>query len=89
MIRLGCSKLKSDIHFNLFVEDDPLCTRDKVVEDADHYFFICPKYHDHRHVLLNYVSQITETRLSYFLKGNYELSGNENVKLFNYVQTFM
>ena len=62
-IRLGCSKLKSDLHFNLFVEDDPFCTCDRVIEDAYHYFFICPNYNDQRLVLLNYVSQITEPRL--------------------------
>ena len=37
-IRLGCSKLKSSLHFNLFVEDDPFCTCDRVIEDAYHYF---------------------------------------------------
>ena len=42
-----------------------------------------------RLVLLNVVSQITEPMLSYLLQGNYELSVNDNVKLFNYVQTFM
>ena len=85
MIRLGCSNLKSDIHFNLFVEDDPLCTSKMSVI----ILFICPKYNDHRQVLLNSESQITEPRSSYFLKGNYELSVNENVKLFNFVQMFM
>ena len=54
-----------------------------------HYFFICPNYGDQRLVLLNYVSQITEPRLSYLLRGNYELSVNDNDKLFNHVQTFM
>ena len=88
-IRLGCSKLKSDLHFNLFVEDDPFCTYDRVIEDAYHYFFICPNYNDQRLVLLNAVSQITEPRLSYLLRGNYELSVNDNDKLFNHVQTFI
>ena len=59
-IRLDCSKLKSDLHFNLFVEDDPFCTCDRVIEDAYHYFFICPNYNDQRLVLLISVSQITE-----------------------------
>ena len=88
-IRLGCSKLKSDLHFNLFVEDDPFCTCDRVIEDAYHYFFICPNYTDQRLVLLNSVSQITEPRLSYLLRGNYELSVNDNDKLFKHVQTFI
>ena len=79
--RLGCSKP----NFNLFVEDDPFCTSKMRII----IFFICPKYNNHRQVLLNSESQITEPRSSYFLKGNYELSVNENVKLFNYVQTFM
>ena len=88
-IRLGCSKLKSDLHFNLFVEDDPFCTCNRVIEDAYHYFVICPNYNDQRLVLLNSVSQITEPRLSYLLRGNNELSVNENDKLFKHVQTFI
>ena len=38
---------------------------------------------------LNSVSQITEPRLSYLLRGNYELSVNDNDKLFNHIQTFI
>ena len=86
-IRLGCSKLKSNLPFNLFVEDDPFCTCDRVIEDAYHYLFICPNYNDQKLVLLNYVSQITEPMLSYLLPDNYELSVND--KLFNHVQTFI
>ena len=40
-------------------------------------------------MLLNSVPQITETRVSYLLRGNYELSVNDNDKLFNHVQTFI
>ena len=76
-IQLDCSKLKSDLHFNL------------VIEDAYNYLFICPNYNDQRLVLLNYVSQITEPMLSYLLRGNYELSVNDNDKLFKHVQTFI
>ena len=73
------------------MEDDPFCTCDRVIEDAYHYFFICPNYNDQRLVLLNAVSQITEPMLSYLLRGtcNYELSVNDNDKLFNHVQTFI
>ena len=89
-IRLGCSKLKSDLHFNLFCgRYDHFYTCDRVIEDAYHYVFICPNYNDQRLVLLNSVSQITEPRLSYLLRGNYELSVNDNDKLFKHVQTFI
>ena len=71
------------------VEDDPFCTCDRVIEDAYHYFFICPNYNDQRLVLFNSVSQITEPRLSYLMWGNYELSVNDNDKSFNHVQTFI
>ena len=60
-----------------------------MIEDACHYFFICPNYNDQRLVLLYSVSQITEPRLSYLLRGNYQRSVNDNNKLFNYVQTFI
>ena len=71
------------------MEDDPFCTCDRVIEDADHYYFICPNYNDQRLVLLNSLSQITEPMLSYLLRSNYELSVNDIDKLFNHVQTFM
>ena len=47
------------------------------------------QYNDQRLVLLNAVSQITEPRLSYLLRGNYELSVNDNDKLFKHVQAFI
>ena len=43
----------------------------------------------HCYCCANVVSQITEPRLSYFLRGNHELSVNANVKVFNHVHTFM
>ena len=59
--------------------------------DITHLDFVCPNYNDKRLVLLNSVSQITEPMLSYLLRGNYmyELSVNDNDKLFKHVQTFI
>ena len=37
-MRMGHSMLKHDLHFNLHVDDSPLCTYHPVVEDA-HYLF--------------------------------------------------
>ena len=41
-MRLGCSKLKAHLHFELHVVDSPNCACEQVCEDPYHYFFVCP-----------------------------------------------
>ena len=36
-IRIGCSKLKAHLHFNLHVEDDPSCRCGFGIEDPYHF----------------------------------------------------
>ena len=43
-IRIGCSKLKGHLHFNLHVEDDPSCRCGFGIEDPYHFLFTCPLY---------------------------------------------
>ena len=75
-IRLGCSKLKAYLHFELHVEDSPHCACDQVNEDPHHYFFLCPFYKVQRVQMMNDLSQYTTgiPRLSHILYGNDALS---------------
>ena len=47
-MRIGCSKLKAHLHFNLHVEDNPFCRCSQTIEDPYHYFFSCPLYNQSR-----------------------------------------
>ena len=40
-IRMGCSKLNSDLCFKLHVSDDPSCKCGHPLENNHHFFFIC------------------------------------------------
>ena len=40
-IRIGCSKLKAHLHFNLHVEDDPSCRCGSGIEDPYHMPLVC------------------------------------------------
>ena len=41
IIRLGCSKLKFHLYYNLFVENNPHFMCGHINEDPQHYFFHC------------------------------------------------
>ena len=50
---LGCSKLNYDLCYNLHVIDYCNCLCGALVEDAYHFFLVCPKYNEIRTVLCN------------------------------------
>ena len=54
-IRIGCSKLKAHLHFNLHVQDDPSCRCVFRIEDPYHFLLICPLYAQIRVVMLGSV----------------------------------
>ena len=89
-IRLGCSKLKAHLHFELHVEDSPHCACDQVNEDPYHYFFVCPFYKVQRVQMMNDLSQYTTgiPRLSHILYGNDALSETYNKYIFIIVHKF-
>ena len=91
-LRLGCSKLKAHLHFNLHVEDDPSCRCGHTSEDAYHYFCICPLYDRQRVEMLESISRqlpSASPRLSLLLRGDERLSEEENILIFKQVHHFM
>jgi len=76
-LRIGSSKLKAHLHFNLFVEDDPSCSCGFEIEDPYHFFFVCPRYAQNRVILFDSISRIAPDaapRLSLLLRGDVDLS---------------
>ena len=59
-IRIGCSKLKAHLHFNLHVEDDPSCRCGFGIEDPYHFLLTCPLYAQIRVVMLDSISTVAE-----------------------------
>lgn len=91
-LRLGCSKLKAHLHFELFVEDNPDCICGQGNEDPFHFFFVCPRYAQYRLVLFQSISQITNEampRLSLLLSGDLNLSYEQNTAIFKHVHNFI
>ena len=91
-IRIGCSKLKAHLHFNLHVEDDPSCRCGFGIEDPYHFLFTCPLYAQIRVVMLDSISHITPDiapGLPLLLRGDIHLTFDQNKAIFEYVQTFI
>ncbi len=88
-LRLGCSKLKAHLHFNLHVEDNPLCICRHNNETSFHYFFECPLYCRQRVVLFNEVRIITEPSLNLLLYGDESLTLEDNTLVILAVQTYL
>jgi hypothetical protein len=91
-LRIGCSKLKAHLHFNLFVEDDPSCGCGFEIEDPYHFFFVCPRYAQNRVILFDSISRLvpdTAPRLSLLLRGDVNLSVDKNTAICEYVQAFI
>ena len=82
--------LKHDLHFNLRVEDSPLCTCHHIVEDVRHYFMECHLYTVHRNVLLQEIITLnTEPSVLNLLFGNDNNNVDKNISLALSVQTFI
>ena len=90
--RSGCSKLKAHLHFNLHVEDDPSCICGFGIEDPYHFLFTCPLYAQIRVVMLDSISHIKPDiapGLPLLLRGDINLTFDQNKAIFEYVQTFI
>jgi hypothetical protein len=87
-LRMGCSKLKSDLFYNLHVIDDPLCTCGQR-ETAEHFFLHCPKYMELREQLIYKIDCVEPVTIDTLLYGNKDLSRNDNLEIFRIVHLFI
>ena len=86
---VGCSKLKSHLYYNLFVEDNPHCMCGHINEDPQHYFFHCRMFNRQRTILLTEIRKITEPTLTLLLHGDANVSLEENICVVLHVQTYL
>ena len=88
-MRLGCSNLNSDLHFNLHVINSPFCTCGDIIETPHHYLIECTKYQVERLQMEREVTAICPFDINSLLYGNDNLSYKENCLLFDAVHRFL
>jgi hypothetical protein len=78
-MRIGCSLLKSHLHYNLHVVDSPRCQCGYPREDPKHYFFNCPLYALSRQLLWESVN-LSNIDINEILYGDstQDITTNEN-----------
>ena len=88
-MRVGCSKLKAHLFYNLHVENSSSCICGHLIEDTSHYFLQCPLYRQQRYSLnmeLNAYQPLSNDLLLY---GSNELSLDDNTIVVLAVQNFI
>jgi hypothetical protein len=88
-MRIGCSKLNSDLYFHLHVIDNPSCSCGNENEDPYHYFINCPHYIDIRCDLFSAISAFTDVNINTILFGNSMLTTEQNEVVFDAVHLFI
>ena len=88
-IRMGCSKLKYHLCYNLHVIDDASCPCGAVYETPYHFFFECSNYNDLRIELRRKIEEHTDYTLSIILHGDKQLSAEINMMIFDAVHNYI
>ena len=88
-MHIGCSQLNFDLCRNLHVIDSPFCTCGAPLEDAFHFFFICPRFDIHRAKLRGLVEEMCPFVLDNVLFGDPNLSFKPNSVVFDAVHEFI
>ena len=87
-IRTNCSNLNNDL-FLKHIIDSPLCLCGNI-ENANHYFFVCPLYVHQRTTLLSSISQYhNNLTLNILLFVEASLSDDVNKLIFESVQKYI
>ena len=88
-LRVGCSKLNSDLCFNLRVKETPSCSCGSSIENAQHFFLDCTLWANLRTVLQRSVLQLANFNLNTLLYGDEKLSLDSNILIFKSVHKFI
>ncbi|MCG7876809.1 MAG: reverse transcriptase family protein [Candidatus Thiodiazotropha endolucinida] len=87
-IRNKCSNLFSDLYSNHLLIN-PLCECKLENEDAEHYFFRCPKYTNQRVIMFTATHNFHPLNLDILLYGNAQLTFEQNMIIFNAVHSYI
>ncbi len=88
-LRIGCSKLNSDLCHNLHVIDDPACACGSPLENADHFLFHCPQFQNERVLMLNELQGVMPINVPNLLFGNALYNADANQRVFMAVHQFI
>ena len=86
-LRTHCSALNQHLHSKNII-DNPYCTCG-AIEDTYHFLFECLNYVDHRRTMNNVLVEFGQLSLNILLFGDASLPFDQNVKLFEAVQSFI
>ena len=86
-LRTKCSALRQHLYSENII-DNPECTCG-LIEDTNHYLFVCHRIDDLRRELLNSISEICHPNLNVLLNGDPSLSFNQNKDIFLAVQDYI
>ena len=87
-IRNSCSNLNNDL-YNNHLSLDPYCKCGSETEDAEHFFFNCPKIIDKRIFLFNSTRNFHPLNTDKLLKEVFNLTAQENTTIFIAVQNYI
>ena len=88
-MRLGCSNLNSDLHYNTHVINSPSCSCGDINETPYHYLMECENYQQARAEMEQQVTAICPFAFNTLLFGNENLSYGNNCLVFDAVHRFL
>ena len=87
-IRNKCSNLSNDLCLNHLTQN-PFCSCNSEIENAEHYFFRCPKYVNERITMFRETHSFHPLNLNKLLTGDSNLTIENNAKIFEAVQKYI
>ncbi len=88
-LRVGCSKLNSDLHYNLHVVENPSCICGSPLENAEHFLLQCAQFQNLTVVMLNDIQTVMPISVMNLLFGNLHYTLEENQRVFSAVHQFI
>jgi hypothetical protein len=93
-LRMGCSLLNYDLHFNIHVVNSPSCACGYQFETIKHLIFDCPLYIRIQHKLFENIMQQTNIKKEHvntdmLLHGDHNLDFDTNQKIYKLFQIFL
>ena len=87
-IRNKSSNLSNDLRLNHLTQN-PFCSCISEIENAEHYFFRCPKYVNERITMFRETHSFHPLNLNKLLTGDSNLTIENNAKIFEAVQKYI
>ena len=88
-MRMGCSKLHSDLCFKLHVIENPSCTCGYPDESVYHFLFDCPNYQEFRVKTFDSIPADINITLQVLLYGDINMGYEQNIAVFKAVQLYI